>query len=102
MFKLEVSPHFWSRVEIPVPGGGTQALRLRFKTKTKRELAALRANESGMDDFAIVREIVVDWQDGPGDFSAEALDRLVDTFPGAAFAILEAYFNGHAGAKAKN
>lgn len=93
MFQIDPNPTFTADADIPVAGGGTSKLTLVFKHKTKDEAREYfsRTSTDGEDDVGALLEIVEGWEDVDAPFSREALDRVLQNYPGAPRAIFGAY-----------
>lgn len=113
MLKLKPDPRFTAPVLVPVPGREAVEIALRFRHKSRAELAefsarAMKAHGDGAD-LELLLEVVDGWEravvDDSGNavpFSSEALAALIDAYPGAVMAILRGYFAAHNEARTKN
>lgn len=102
MFKLEPNPTFEATVRIPVPGGDAAPLRLVFKHRRKSEVQQLVEAAAGREDIDLVADIVAGWHDVDAPFDRKHLAALLDAYPAAAGAILQAWGAELSGAAAKN
>lgn len=93
MFKLDPSPTFRATVQIPAPGGGSQDLACVFKHKTRDDLQAFvqRASEGELSDIDATMEFLAGWEDTDGEFSREAVEKLLQDYHGAARALYLKY-----------
>lgn len=89
-FKLNPEPTFKASVRIPVPGGESESVEFTFKHRTKTQIKAFPAECKDKPDDEVVKMCVVAW--GLDDqFNDENVARLVENYPRAAWAIVEAY-----------
>lgn len=103
MLKIQASPTFNSRVEIPTPEGPVQ-IKMVFKhmdTDTydefiKREATLKRSNEDAIMDIA------EDWKEVDGEFNRENVAKVCKQYHQAAGAIVIAFINDLTQAKAGN
>ena len=102
MFSIDPSPTFTASVAIPVPGGPAQALTLVFRHKRKSEIQRFLDGAAGREDADLISEIVAGWKDVDAEFCADNLARLLDAYPAAAWAILEAWVDALGRAREKN
>jgi len=102
MFKLDPNPTFTVSVDIPVPGGQPQPLTLVYRHKRKAEIQRYLDSAAGREDADFISEIVAGWQDVDAEFSADNLAKLLDAYPAAAAAILEAWVYALGRAREKN
>lgn len=110
MFKLAMSPTFWSEVKADVVDEKGRrvpiAFDLQFKRLTPREIAEMAPNGIMRNDTDVLPEIVVDWKrvaDDDGNelpFSADNLLKLIDL--GLAGAIAATFLAAQPKARAKN
>ena len=89
-FTFEVKPTFQKKVIIPVTGDDPREMTVTFKYKTRSEMDALFANITNMDDVSVLMELMSGW-DADMRFDRGAVEKLHDTFMGAAGAIIQAY-----------
>lgn len=108
MAKLTLAhkPTFTAAVQIPVLGGGTEAVQFTFKAKRKTEFSEWleslsNQKEEVRKDEDIVLEIASGW-DLDETFTPKNLSELGELYPGSARAIVAAYINEYTGAKAGN
>jgi hypothetical protein len=95
MFKLKPNPTFKSVVTIPTPGvpSGTR-LPLVFRHKTKKEFLEFYTTLTGdavKSDVDVVFELVAGWEDVEVEYNKQNLEELLDNYPAAALAIMDAY-----------
>ena len=91
MLKLQPNPTFKCKVGIPVPGEEKRVdVTFTFRHMTRSEFEAF--NPSGEQDADTLLRIVAGWgSDIDGEFSRETLAKLVDIYPGSAYAIAHAF-----------
>lgn len=89
MLKLDPNPTFNAVVEIPVPGDKPAKVGFTFKHMTRKQFNEFQA-ENLKDVDAILR-IAKDWDGVDAEFSRESVERLIDAYHGAAYAIADAY-----------
>lgn len=102
--KLNPEPTFKAKVKIPVPGGAPVPVEFTFKHKGRAELKEwLTVPQDGPQESEsfYVRQFVAGWE-LDDEFSDDNIERLCDSYPGAASAILDAYIDEMRGARAKN
>ncbi len=114
IFKLVPNPTFKSTVDIPVPGADAPAkLVLVFKHMSRKKMSAffdeLFSGENAkaldsetLDPIVSGWEGVKDSENKNVEFGREAFETLLDNYPGASMAILEAYQQAYLKAKEKN
>lgn len=99
--KLTASPTFKSTVMIPVPGGRPASVEFIFKGRTKDEFKQFVESIDGKDDVSLILEIASGWElDDP--FGKETVEQLLQSYLGAARAILDRYMNELTGARLGN
>ena len=108
MAKLSLTqkPTFTAGVQIPILGGGTEAVQFTFKAKRKTEFSEwleslTNQKDEGRKDEVIVLEIASGW-DLEEAFTEKNLAELGELYPGSGRAIVAAYINEYTGAKAGN
>jgi hypothetical protein len=110
MFKLIPNPTFTCDVNLSVPGTTVPAkIRLTFRHKTSRQLAAWTA-EAGAhsDDASYLDQVIESWMGVEGEggalvaYSREALAQLLDAYPAAGAELFMAYRRQLQDARAKN
>ena len=108
MAKLSLTqkPTFTATVQIPVLGGGTEPVQFTFKAKRRAEFAewldglTTKADEARKDED-VVLDIASGWElEEP--FNKKNIIELCEVHPGSGRAIVAAYINEYAGAKAGN
>lgn len=108
MLKLVPNPTFTAPVQITVPGGALETLRVTFRHKSADGLAAwFTANVEKSAKEALL-EVIESWSgvvDEKGEevpFSDEALDRLLHGYKPAANELITAYVKALTESRAKN
>lgn len=107
MFKINPNPTFPADVEISTPVG-TAILKLEFKHLGKEGLKKLHDIAQTQADIETLVEFTVGWSDvfdaegNPVPFSADALAKLIDSYPAAPYEIYRAYLNAASGIRTKN
>jgi hypothetical protein len=102
MLKIAPAPTFVASVAIPVPGGDAQLVNFTFRHMGKAALKAWIEAARERDDIDSIAQIVAGWDGIDAEFSAENLAQLLDAYPSAAVAVLEAYVGELGKAAAKN
>lgn len=106
MFVLQPKPTFKAEVLIPIPGGGEGKIKFEFRHKGRKALRdfieSLSKDGEARDDVDAILELVEGWDGVSEKFSKEALETLVDAYPGAARAIFDAYHSALLEGRAKN
>lgn len=110
MFKLQPNPTFEAQIAIPVPGGGEDKIKFKFKRLGRKALRSLfdelnaKTAEavSEVDETEILLKVVEGWSGVDAEFNAENLATLCDNYPGAIGAILGNYSSKMVGAQEKN
>jgi len=98
MFQVQPNPTFQIEVTVPTPTGAGK-LTLTFKHKGRKALkdflAALQqdVSEDQQDDTKLLLDIVDGWDGVDAKFSPKAFGDLLDNYPSAARAIMDAYVN---------
>lgn len=89
---LNAAPTFKAKVAIPVAGGKPADVEMVFKHRTKKQIKEFLAEIADKEDTALVLDMVSGWElEDP--FSAESVDKLLDSYPGAALAIHRKYLD---------
>jgi len=90
--KLEANPTFRAKVGIPIPGETRRhPVTFVFKHMAKTEFEAFAPTE-GASDVDTTLRYVEGWGDEIDEpFSRETLAKLLEAYPGAAFAIGDTY-----------
>lgn len=106
MFALNPNPTFKFDVSIPMPGGKVGKITFVFKHKGRKDLKAffdsLSNTEKVREDHEALLDLVESWEGVDEKFSPEALEKLLDNYPGAARVIFEAYSSAIFEAREKN
>jgi hypothetical protein len=102
MLKLKPNPTFVVPVTIPVPGGGDTAIEITVKHMGRDALRAFLDEAKDRDDLSNVSGFVVDWRGVDVEFSQDALASILNNYPLAATAMLDAYLAEIGRAAAKN
>lgn len=103
MFKLNPAPTFKAKVSIPIPGQAKPAdIDVEFKHLSAAQRAEVFGNLDAKTKLEFVSELVVGWSGVDQAFSAKALEALLDNYPAATTAIIEAFNREFFGARAKN
>lgn len=102
MFKLQSNPTFWTKVDIPSPGGESQVLEVEFRHKGRSDAVKFAEALGSRPTIDSLREIVVDWKGADGPFSAAALAELDEDRMAAAPRLIEVYLDELKGARRKN
>lgn len=100
---LNPSPTFKLKVKIPVPGKGNADVEFTFKHHSREKLTELMEID-GDDDISnqeYLARFVSDW-DLDDKFNEDNFKALLDNYPRAANAIMEAYTQKMVGAREKN
>lgn len=92
MPQLSLNPPstFKAKAAIPMAGGKPVEVEFEFKHRTKTEADEFRDSLSDMDDVSAVEAMLVGWSLAD-EFTSENVRRLVESYPGSAFAIGAAY-----------
>jgi len=107
MFQIQPNPTFDLKVTIPTPAGNGE-IKFTFKHKGRKALQDflkdLQEGEEKSDDASLLLDIVSGWDGIDAKFSKEAFGTLLDNYPSAARAIMDAYVQTliDGTAKAKN
>lgn len=101
MFKLKPDATFTATVPIP-NGDAPLPLKLRFRRKGKKDLAAWIEGSAGRDDADTLGEIIDGWMEADAPYSAEALRDMLDAYSGAGMAIFSGYLRALSEAERKN
>lgn len=88
--RLKPAPTFRAKVSIPDPAGEPFDVDCEFRHMGRAEFEKFTQENKGKSDVETVRAILVKWHDAVP-YSDEALAQVLDAYPGAAFAISEAY-----------
>jgi hypothetical protein len=101
---LTLAPTFNAVVKIPVPGKSAEPVRFTFKGRTRDDfrqfMDSLTSGEGRMDEDVIM-DIASGWElDDP--FDRPNVAQLLQTYIGAARAVIETYISELSAARAKN
>lgn len=102
LFKLEPEPTFWAPVKIPMPGGQTGEIRVRFKYRNRDQYGELLKLADDSDDIEVLLLAIDGWEGADAAFSRETLERLLRNYPGATRALFRTYRDNLLGAAEKN
>ena len=102
MLKLAPEPTFVAAVVVPVPGGTDELINVTFRHQGKAALKQWIEAASTRDDLDSLSEVIAGWTGVEGEFSRDALAAVLDAYPRAAVAMLEAYVGELGRAAAKN
>lgn len=107
MFRIQPNPTFKSEVTIPTPEGAGK-IKFEFKHKGRKalqEFLKMFSNDDPEKDVTegdILADIVAGWDGVDTEFSSEALADLIDNYPSAGRAIIDAYVPALLEGKQKN
>lgn len=99
--KLTASPTFKATVLIPVPGAKPSPVEFVFKGRSKDGFKDFMESVEGKDDVALVLEMASGW-DLEDAFGEETVAQLLQSYIGAARAILDTYMREQTGARLGN
>lgn len=104
MFTLDPNPTFDEVVEIPVPGADPENLELTFKHMRRKAYTELMGlvGKGEMSEIDALCSMVAGWKNVDVEYSREAMERLIDNYPGAALAIPRKYSSALIHGRAKN
>jgi hypothetical protein len=102
MLTLAPAATFPVSVRIHVPGGDDVPVQFTCSHKGKAALGDFVSRASSMGDLEAVSEIVTGWVGVDAEFDRDNLAAMLDAYPTAAVAILEAYLAEIGKAAAKN
>lgn len=94
---LTPPPSFRLLVKLPVPGRAG-VVEMRFRTRTRTELAEFAKELAGMTDEAAIAAVAEGWNLAD-EFNAESIAALCEAVPGAGHAIVQAYLRESTGAE---
>lgn len=89
---LTAAPTFRSNVLIPVPGKKPVPVEFIFKGRTKPEFQAFLDNLRDREDVDVILDLATGWELEDA-FVKESLEQLLQSYIGAARAIIETYIN---------
>lgn len=89
---LTASPTFKANVLIPVPGKKPVPVEFVFKGRTKKEFQAFIESIRDREDAEVILDIASGWELEDA-FARESVEQLLDTYIGAARAVIETYIN---------
>ena len=90
--KLDPAPTFKAKVNIPVAGSDKGAdIVCEYGHMTMDEYRAFSAGADKRDDLQATLAILRGWEGPDQAFSAETVAKLLQNYPGAAFAISERF-----------
>lgn len=94
MFTIQPKPTFKLDVTIPTVTGPGK-ITFVFKHKGRKAIAefieSLTKEGDGVKDVDALLDIIEDWEKVDAKFSADALEQLLENYPGAGKAIFDAY-----------
>lgn len=107
MFVLQPKPTFKFDVTIPAAGDSANGtIKFEFKHMGRKALKAyyetLGSGDTARADVDALGDLIVGWSGVDTAYSGEALEQLLDGFPGAATAIFEGFNKGLFEGKQKN
>ena len=89
--KLNPEPTFKATARIPVPGGESEPITFTFEHRTAKQIATFTEECRGKSDLEVMKSFVVGWALDDA-FNDENLARLIENYPGATGAIIDAYY----------
>ena len=101
MFKTKPDATFTDTVMIP-NGDSPLPLKLRFKRKSKTEVADWIAGSAKQGDLDTLAEVVECWIDADTPYSVVALGEVLEAYTGAGMAIFAGYIRALSEAERKN
>lgn len=87
---LTASPTFKSPVAIPVPGKKPVPVEFIFKGRTKSEFQAFVEALRDRDDVDVILDIASGWELDDA-FDKDSISKMLDSYIGAARAIIDTY-----------
>lgn len=102
LFKINPDPTFWETVEIPMPGGKVGKIKIEFVFKDRDEYSDFFKEQEGKKDSEALPLLIRNWSGADGEYSPEALGRLLKNYPRAGLAITSVYRDSLFGAERKN
>ena len=90
--KLDPSPTFWSKVDIPIPGApkGVE-IECEFGHMDRDAFAVFTDTATARTDIDGTMAILRSWRGPDAAFSREAVAKLLQNYHGASFAITEKF-----------
>lgn len=88
--KLTTAPTFKAKVSIPIPGGRPADVEFTFKARAKPEFKEFMEGMRDREDIDVVMDCVSAWELDDV-FSRENVDQLLQSYIGAARAIITRY-----------
>jgi hypothetical protein len=98
---LAPNPTFVATVDIPVHGGGSAPVKFTFRHRSKKDFSAWRDSLEGKADAECITDLASGW-DLDDEFSAENIDRLLESYAGSGKAIFSVYLDEILQARRKN
>lgn len=98
---LVPNPTFDYPVAIPVPGSDPVKVRFTFKHRSRKDVAAWWEASKEKSDAEMVLDCVTGWE-LDDEFTPQNVERLCESYAGAALAILNTYAAELRGAREKN
>jgi len=100
-FVLTANPTFKTKVSIPIPGTSPEPVEFIFKHRTKDEYLEWAKNLEGKDDVDMILEMASGWELADP-FDRESIEKLTQSYLGAARAIFDKYVFEQTNAKLGN
>jgi hypothetical protein len=98
---LSAAPTFTAQVAIPVPGKKPVNVEFTFKGRTRDAFTEFLTWCEGRDDLDVLLNTISGWELEDA-FCEEAVNELIQSYPGAARAIIEKYIREQTGARLGN
>lgn len=102
MFKLNPNPTFWAKFKLSVPGGSPVPVEIEFKHLSENARREFWDNRGDKTDIDMLAELIVNWRQFDGPYSADTLKTLADNYPLSISEIFGAYRAEMYEAKVKN
>jgi hypothetical protein len=87
---LTLKPTFTAKVPIPIPGSGVEPVEFIFKARTRMQFAEFVDALKDRPDVDVILDIASGWELEDA-FGKEMVEKLCDSYMGAARAIIETY-----------
>lgn len=89
---LTAAPTFKANVLIPVPGKKPVPVEFVFKGRTKKDFQEFIEGLRDREDVDVILDIAIGWELEDA-FVRESIEQLLNTYIGAARAVIETYIN---------
>jgi hypothetical protein len=101
-FKIKAPETFTASINIPLLGGGKDALSVTYRHKPRSAMKTFVEGLAEREDVDVLAEVIAGWDGADAEFSAAALAELIEQQPGAVAALINGYVRAYGEARSGN